>query len=176
MILEAQIIEIGKFQKPHALKGELNALLDIDPDYMDNKPLVVNTDGIFVPFFIESLREKGTYSYLIKLEGVDSEDEAKKFVNKKIFMMRKDVEEWIENQETELGNELIGYQIKDSKTSDEIGRIVAIEQNTDNPLFIVEKLGEEFYIPVTDDFIIEIDDKDKIIFMDLPDGLIDINK
>ena len=37
MIKEEDTIKIGKFQKTHALKGELNALLDIDPEYFTDK-------------------------------------------------------------------------------------------------------------------------------------------
>ncbi len=61
MIKKEDIVEIGKFQKTHALKGELNALLDIDGDYAaDGNALVVAVDGIYVPFYAESVRPKGS--------------------------------------------------------------------------------------------------------------------
>lgn len=51
MIKEDEIIEIGKFQKTHALQGELNALLDVDLDFAEeDHPLIVEIDGIYVPF------------------------------------------------------------------------------------------------------------------------------
>ena len=37
MIKEEELIEIGKFQKTHALKGELNALLDVGPEYLEER-------------------------------------------------------------------------------------------------------------------------------------------
>ena len=69
MIKEEEIIEIGKFQKTHALKGELNALLDVGAEYLeDGNPLVIPVDGLFVPFYAESVRPKGTTSFLVKLK------------------------------------------------------------------------------------------------------------
>ena len=44
MIDKDKLIEIGKFQRTHALKGELNAILDVPEDYVeDGNPLVVFT-------------------------------------------------------------------------------------------------------------------------------------
>lgn len=65
MIEEKDIKAIGKFQKTHALKGELNAILDIDSEYVsEGNAVVVDIDGIFVPFFASSVRPKGSTSYL----------------------------------------------------------------------------------------------------------------
>lgn len=53
MIEEKDIKAIGKFQKTHALKGELNAILDIDSEYVsEGNAVVVDIDGIFVPFLL----------------------------------------------------------------------------------------------------------------------------
>ena len=83
MIREEDLFPIGKLQKTHALKGELNAVLDIDEDFIDEDyPLIIDLDGIFVPFYTESWRPKGSSACLLKLEGVDNEGEARKFVNK----------------------------------------------------------------------------------------------
>ena len=61
MIREEDLFPIGKFQKTHALKGELNAVLDINEDFLDEDyPLIIDLDGIFVPFYTESWRGGGT--------------------------------------------------------------------------------------------------------------------
>ena len=77
MITRAEISPIGKFHKTHALKGELNAVLDVEADLIDTKrPLIVDIDGIFVPFYCDSVRPKGHFSSLVKLQGIDSEADA----------------------------------------------------------------------------------------------------
>ncbi len=69
MIEKKDIVEIGKFQKTHALKGELNALLNVPEEYVeDGNPLIVEMDGILVPFYTESFRSNDATSFLHKLQ------------------------------------------------------------------------------------------------------------
>lgn len=175
MIEKKELIEIGKFQKTHALKGELNAVLNIDPEYVEEgNPLIIETDGIPVPFYAESIRPKGASSYLIKLEGVDSVEEADELVNNLIFAPRNDVEDYM-GEELLLGDDLEGYRVVD-KDLGEIGVLESIDSSTENELFVVRTPDdEEVYIPIVDDFIVDIDQENGIINTSLPEGLVDLN-
>ncbi|MBD5194154.1 MAG: 16S rRNA processing protein RimM [Bacteroidales bacterium] len=176
MITKQEILEIGKFLKTHALRGELNAMLDVDIDYAEeDHPLIVEIDGIFVPFYIESIRTKGAETFLIKLKGVDNQEEAQSFVNRLIYGLRKDVEEYFGDEDLELASDFVGYELIDEEFGP-IGKIEGIEDSTSNVLFIVRTLAEEeIFIPVADEFIVGIDDENKIIRTELPSGLLDIN-
>lgn len=179
MIKSEEITSIGKLQKTHALKGELNVLLDIDPEYLEaGNPAIIDIDGIFVPFYAENIRSKGSFSYLVKFDGIDSEFEAKKLVNKTLYALRDKLKEYIaENYEEDyaLYDDLIGWNIIDSEYGD-IGKVKEIDSNTENELFIVETPeGKTVYIPLTEDFIDEIDEEAHIIRMTLPSGLLDLN-
>lgn len=180
MIVEKDIKAIGKFQKTHGLKGELNAILDIDPGYLEEgNAIIVDVDGIYVPFFTSSIRPKGSTSYLIKLDGINSEDEAKDFVNKVVYGMKSELVSFLDLEEEDLFEEddLAGYKIYDSITGDYIGRIESVDSSTENLLFVVlTEDDEEVFIPAVDEFIEEIDDNDKIIKMRLPEGLVELNK
>ena len=180
MISQNELKEVGKFQKTHALKGELNALLDIDPDYLaEGNAIVVDVDGIFVPFYASSVRPKGSQSYLVKLDGIDSEEEAKGFVNKTIFALKNQLASFLDVEEDEIydDDDLEGYDIVDSNNSVEIGKITHVDTSTENVLFVAETAdGDEIFIPAAEDFIIEIDDDEKVIRMNLPDGLVDLNR
>ena len=175
MIEKKELIEIGKFQKTPALKGELNAVLNIDPEYVEEgNPLIIETDGIPVPFYAESIRPKGASSYLIKLEGVDSVEEADELVNNLIFAPRNDVEDYM-GEELLLGDDLEGYRVVD-KDLGEIGVLESIDSSTENELFVVRTPDdEEVYIPIVDDFIVDIDQENGIINTSLPEGLVDLN-
>ena len=175
MIKSDEIVAVGKFLKTHALKGELNMVLEIDPEYFeDNRPVILDYEGIWVPYYIESIRKKGSTSFLVKLEGVDSEEEASGFVNKEVFILKKDAEEWFEDEIMDRDS-LIGFRIKESDSGEMIGTIVDIDDSTSNLLFIVDKDGETIYIPANDDFIIDFDEDNKEIIMNLPEGLVDLN-
>ncbi|MDE6648689.1 MAG: ribosome maturation factor RimM [Muribaculaceae bacterium] len=179
MIREDEISAVGKLLKTHALKGEMNVILEITPEYLDEgNPAILDIDGIFVPFYAENVRTKGNFSYLVKFEGIDSEIEAKKLVNKTIYALRARLKEFmIENYDEEYAiyDDLIGWTIEDSD-SGVIGKVVDIDTNTENELFIVEATdGRNVYIPLTEDFIEKMDEEGKTIYMRLPDGLLDLN-
>lgn len=176
MIVREEIIPVGKFNKPHALKGELNMLLDIDPKYFEEgNPLIVDYEGIFVPYYLDSIRTKGKTSYLIKLSGVDSEEEATAFVNKDIYILKKDAEEWLDSDEID-SEDLIGFKVYDTISRKNIGEIIEIDDSTQNIVLILKsEAGEEIYVPANDDLIDDIDEENKLITMTLPEGLLDIN-
>jgi 16S rRNA processing protein RimM len=183
MIQRTDITEVGKFLKTHALKGELNVVMEVDADIFDDSDvaIIVDMDGIYVPFYCESIRRKGSMAYLIKIDGVDTETEAKQFVNKEIYISKVDLKKIDENSDHEddddggYADEFIGYTIKDAALG-EIGVITDIDISTANPLFIVECSDELIYIPIADEFITLIDSDNHAIEMDLPQGLIELNK
>ena len=72
-------------------------------------------------------------------------------------------------------NDFIDYNVIDEKGVI-LGKIVDVDVSTENALFIVVKPnGNEFYIPIADEFIIDINVDTLTIQMDLPLGLIEIN-
>ena len=177
MIREEDVIKIGKFQKTHALKGELNMILDIDSEYfLDGNPMIIEDDGILVPYYVETIRQKGATSFLVKIDGINSESEANSFVNKDIYILKNDAEEWLEEEILD-SHELTGYTIIDTLSGEKLGVIDDIDDSTVNLLFIIKGDDNELiYIPANEDFIAEINDKDKYIRMHLPEGLIELNK
>ena len=77
--------------------------------------------------------------------------------------------------ETEIfGNHFfIGFQVFD-KDGKLIGTIKDIDESTENVLFIIHNGEKEILIPVSEDYILHIDEKQKSIHMDLPEGLLEL--
>ncbi len=181
MIEEKNIIPVGKFFRTHALKGELNAITDdYEPDILDEGyPLIVEMEGIFVPFYAESVRPKGSQGCLVKLEGVDTQERAQEFVNHTIYMLRKDIAELLEVEEDEIALEgdLIGYKVY-AEGYGLIGKVDSIDSSTSNLLLLVkpEDSDDIIYIPFVEEFLEEINQNDETIRLSLPDGIIDMNK
>jgi ribosomal 30S subunit maturation factor RimM len=50
----------------------------------------------------------------------------------------------------------------------------AIEERGPQPLFVVEDGEKTYLIPAVDDFVMDIVEDQKIIFLSLPDGLLDL--
>ena len=176
MIKKEDIVEIGKFQKTHALKGELNALLDVDSDYVeDGHPFIVEMDGIFVPFYADSIRPKGSESFLVKLRDIDSQEQAQELVNKTIYALRADLVDYFDDPDMEIVADFVGFTVSDSRFG-VIGKVVDVDDSTANVLFVIETpQGGTVYVPVAEEFINVIDNNRQVIETSLPDGLVDLN-
>ncbi|MDE7412976.1 MAG: ribosome maturation factor RimM [Muribaculaceae bacterium] len=179
MIEEKNLAAVGKFQKTHALKGELNVILDIDPEFFsEGYPMIVNLDGIFVPFYVDSVRGKGATTSLIKISGVDSQEEAKDFVNEVIYVEKENLKEFFgeEGEGLLLEDDLDGFRVVDEEYG-EIGEIARVDTTTENILFVIKDTnGEEIFIPAVDDFIVAIDEEKKEVLTSLPEELINLNQ
>lgn len=174
MITEDMIAEIGRFGQPHGIKGELNASLDVAPDSISC--LICDVNGIFVPFFISSFRSRGPHSQLLTIDGINNEVEAALLKNHIIYGLKEEVHTEDDETDSDAGfyaEDLIGYTIADTEGA-LTGKITDVDDSTDNVLFLAETPQGEVLIPVTDEFITDIDTDNKIITFDLPDGILNL--
>ena len=57
MIRKEEVFKIGKIGKPHGVKGEVGLRFSDDVfDRVDAEYLILDIDGILVPFFMEEYR------------------------------------------------------------------------------------------------------------------------
>lgn len=177
MIKSEQLVEIGKFNKPHGINGEISLTLfdNADPDRLEC--VVVDIDGINVPFFIESLRPKTAETVLVKIDGIDSEDATRQLVNKTAYILDDDDALLDDENDGEgmYASSLIGYNVIDADTGNPLGEITDIEDSTANALFIVKRQdGSTLYIPIADELIEGIDTETRIVRVTLPEGLLSL--
>ncbi len=179
MIKRSDIFPAGVFNKPHGVNGEISASFDEGVDPTATDCVIVDIDGIFVPFFITGIRPKGRDSFLLKIDGIDNEVQAKLLVNRQIFMRQSEkqqiiaVDEDADDQDGLYAADLVGYTMLLTDGSI-IGKIVDIDDSTANVLFVVEKTEGDgtFLVPVADEFITDIDTDNSTLTVDLPEGLI----
>lgn len=175
MINKEDVYKIGKITKAHGLKGEVVFVFDDDIfDREESEYLICEIDGILVPFFMEEYRFRSDSSALVTFEGIDSIEKTEQIVGSDVYYERKKANE--NDNEDEDGEEyslyyFVGFTIMDGET--EVGKIEAIDDKTDNWLFITE---DGSLIPANEDFITGIDHEKKIIMMNLPLGLLELNK
>lgn len=172
MIKPEEVFRIGKLLKPHGVKGEIAFAFDNDVfDRVDCPYLICLVDEIFVPFFVEEYRFKGSETALIKFEDVDTEERARLMSNWEVYFPRKYYEEGAAEVEYSW-NYFIGFKVYET-SGRYIGTIDAVDEATINVLFRVVDNGDEYLIPAAEDFIDAIDDKNKTLHMNLPEGLLD---
>ena len=68
----------------------------------------------------------------------------------------------------------IGFELHDSD-GERVGEITDVDEQTENAIFIVDREGAELMVPATDELIVEFDLDKKVMVMDLPQGLLDLN-
>ena len=171
MIEPREVIKISKVTKTHGVSGELSCTFINDIFGEDDAPyLVVDIDGIFVPFFIEEYRFKSDVTALIKFEDIDDTDSAKLLLGRELYFPMKYLSDEDVNN---FGEGLVGYKIYSNKSL--IGTVSAVDDTTANILFsIITESGDEILIPATDDFVESIDENKREIIMSLPEGLLEI--
>ena len=168
-----EVYKIGLFNKPHGIHGELQFTFTDDIfDRVDCDYLICLLDGIFVPFFIEEYRFRSDSTALVKLEGIDTAERARMFTNVEVYFPVKHAEE---AEDGELSwNFFVGFRMEDVRHG-ELGEVVEVDTTTVNTLFVVEQEdGEELLIPAQEEFIVEINQEKKLITVELPEGLLNL--
>lgn len=172
MILSEEIFPIGQISKPHGINGEMS--FSFTTDVFDSEEVsyfILEIDGIFVPFFIEEYRFKSNSTALIKLEDINTEEKAREFNGLTVYLPKKYLEK-VEDTEIDL-DYYAGFTLVDENHG-EIGLISEVDQTTENALFVIGEGESELLIPVGEDYITNIDHEKKIIFVILPEGLLDL--
>jgi len=176
MILKEELTEIGRFGKPHGIQGEINASIDDDVDIDAIDKMVLNIDGIYVPFFIRSIRVKRHDSVIIAIDDVNDEDQAARFTNLDIYALISDNVREVSDEDEDgfYAADLIGYTIVHADGRP-VGKITEINDSTENALFIVQLPdGTDRYIPIADELIDDVNPEKRYIVMTLPEGLLDL--
>jgi 16S rRNA processing protein RimM len=162
-----KIINIGCIVKTHGVQGEL--VLRLSPGYNSSllnkvKWCFINIRQKPVPFKILEASEGSTSDVILELQDIQNKPEAEKYLNYDISIER---ETAIRKGKTENINLLLGYQIYNNGNL--IGTIEDIENTGKQFLFV---LNDGTLLPAHDDLIEKIEDRKKIVFMQLPEGLI----
>lgn len=178
MINREELIEVGCYNKPHGVNGEISATFDYDLELIKGvKCFISEINGIFVPFFADNIRPKSNSTLILKIDGYDSDKEVKILVNRSIYTLKKNfqpINSSVDEDDEELPIDyFIGFNIF-TACDDEIGTIIDVDCSTENYLFVVEKEEQRYFIPAADDFILDLDLENKIMTMSLPEGMLSL--
>ena len=166
-------IYIGQIAKLHGYKGGVSLFLDVThpEEYMDMESFFIEIDGILTPFFVESFKLKNKGFAAVKFQGINTEQEAKSLLKKKVFIPETELRELDESNFYD--HEVIGYEVEDV-VKGEIGKVTAIADLKQNPLLVIEFKDKEILLPIFEGLIVNVDRKLKRLKVKAPDGLIDL--
>jgi 16S rRNA processing protein RimM len=171
-----KLVAIGLVRKPHGTKGEMKFTIE-DPffdDFLDASEVFIKMRGSILPFAIESIR--GENDTIVRLREVDSIESALLLAGKEVFLLSENLADMLQllNSEAETDHsDLAGFEIHD-ETEGQVGLISEVIEMPQQEMAIVKRGKKEILIPLNEDFILRIDASAKIVFMDLPEGLLDL--
>ncbi len=169
MIRKEEVYKIGRLGKTHGVKGEISFLFDDDVfDRVDADYLVIDIEGILVPFFMEEYRFKSDSNALMKFEGIDTQERARELTGCDVYFPR----ELTDDDEENLSwTSLVGFSLIDADSGKDVGRIASIDDSTMNILF---ELEDGTLIPASEDLITNIDTQRQQIEINLPEGILEL--
>jgi len=172
MISKSDVFPIGQINKPHGVSGEMS--FSFTSDIFDREEIpyfVFEMEGLLVPFFLDEYRFKGSATGLMKLDGIKTEEQARTFYGLTIYLPKKFLEK-VEDTEIEL-DYFAGFSLIDAEKG-LLGVISEVDQTTENVLFVIPTTDDELLIPAGEEYIENIDHDKKIIYVRLPEGLLDL--
>ena len=169
MIKKEEVYKIGRIGKAHGVKGEVSFNFDDDVfDRVEAEYLILEVDGILVPFFMEEYRFRSDSTALVKFEDIDTQERARELTNCDVYFPRDLTDD---EEEVLTYSFLVGFDIIDASTGKKVGTIASIDESTLNILF---ELEDGTLIPASEELITDIDKDNKTITIALPEGILDL--
>ena len=169
MIKKEEVYKIGRLGKTHGVRGEISFIFDDDVfDRVDADYLILEIDGILVPFFIEEYRFKTDSNALMKFDGIDTQERARELTGCDVWFPRALAES---DEDGISWAAIVGFDIIESESGKTVGRIASVDDSTINILFCLE---DGRLIPASEELIIAIDQQARTITMQLPEGLLNL--
>ena len=140
--------------------GVIISAPEVDVEERANEPVFIDFDGLPVPFFIEEVTPRGGAKYFVKLEDIDSIDQAEELVGK---------EPYFEVDDEDDADDLVGYTLCD-QDGKPVGEITAFEEIPGNPCL---EIASGALVPCPDECIVKVDNRKKQIWLEIAAGLLD---
>jgi 16S rRNA processing protein RimM len=167
-----QYFKIGKLVASTGLKGDLvlqhnlgkkTSLKGLEAIFIEEKK------DSFIPYFVQGTKIKNDQETIIKLEGIDVVETARRLTPKEVWLEEEDFKKFAAKSSA---ISLLGFtMINEGK---EIGDIIEVIEQPHQILCTVNINGKEALVPVHEDSLEKIDVKNRKVFVTLPDGLLEI--
>lgn len=173
MIKKEDVYKIGKLGKPHGVKGEVRMLCTDDIfDRVESDSLILEIDGILVPFFMEEYRFRSDERVLVKFADIDTEAQARELTGCEVYFPREQADR---HEGEATWAELVGYALVDARRDTLVGTITRVDDTTINILFEVETAdGREVLVPASEELIEQVDKARHRIHVRMPEGILEL--
>ncbi len=164
--------ELGHITGKNGLKGGVQVFLDVDKpiQYNNLESVFVEVHQKLVPFFIESIRITNKKA-VIHFEDVNTVEEAETLINSRLYLPLSELPDL--GKKGFYFHEIIGFAVND-KHYGPVGLVTGVYNNPAQDLLGVDHKGTEILVPVIDEIILKVDKTNRVLYTDLPEGLLEI--
>jgi 16S rRNA processing protein RimM len=169
-----QYFKIGKFAATFGVEGQLilqhslgkkTSLKGLETIFIEEKK------GSFLPYFITFTKVKNDKETFICLEGIQSKEAAHFLVKKEVWLSENDFKKFAA---AAAPISFLGFIVVNNK--EELGEVIEVIEQPHQVLCTIIIDGKEALIPIHENSLEKIDKKNRKLFVNLPDGLLDIYK
>ena len=122
-----------------------------------------------LPYFLEKAKARSESETIVKLEGIDVVETARKLTPSKVWLTEADFKKHADGSSA---LSLLGFTLYDNERR--IGNIYEVVEQAGQFICAIEYQGHEVLVPVHDHNLRGIDRNKSTITVDLPDGLLDV--
>lgn len=167
-----EYFNIGKLVATFGLKGELllkhtlgkkTSLKGLAAIFIEEKK------ESFIPWFIETAKIKNEDEIYIKLEGVDTREQAVKLTQKQAWLPETDFKKY-SSKSSPIS--FLGYEVVENEKV--LGKILEVIEQPHQVLCRIDLNGKEAFIPLHEETIVKIDKRKSQVIVELPEGLLEI--
>lgn len=166
-----EYFEIGQIVNTSGLKGilKIKPFTDDIKKFSNLKTIYIKTKSGLTEFKIEQVRYVKNM-VMLKLAGIDTIEEAEKYRNLYIKILRDQEEELEEGSYYVV--DILGCKVN-TDANQELGKIVDVFQTGSNDVYVVkDEQGKQILLPAIKQVIKNVDIKNKIITVHLLEGLV----
>ena len=159
------LLPIAEVSKSYGIQGEIIISFRESVGLENDRPVFLLFEGLPVPFFITGIQRKGNRKAVMKLEGIDTLEDAEEITGKAVLIRPEDY--GLEDEEDE--ESLVGFTLYDDKGR-RIGIIDRIHDFSGN--ICLETEGSDILIPFHEDLLISISAENREIILNISEGLL----
>jgi 16S rRNA processing protein RimM len=164
-------ILLGKLIKPIGLDGEIRLSIEEGIEHVEKPQVLFQLrDDRFFPWFVQEWKNSDEGEYLVQFEELNSPEKAREICGQSI---------WVDSSLVSFSpqddgrDDLIGYQIRDQQGK-VYGNISEILDNSGQWLAVLEYENREILIPLAEENILGVQDIERYLVVDIPEGLTDL--
>lgn len=165
-------IQLGRIVAATGLRGEVVVVhtLGKASTFKDVPALLVEVrKGELIPYFLEAARTKNAEETVVKLEKIDTPEQAKLLTRRAVWITEADFERLVAKNAPAA---MVGYTLL--HLSEPVGEIVSVLEQPHQLLCTVAVQDKEALVPVHADNLKKIDHKARTVSVAIPEGLLDL--